>query len=578
MLERQLSQPLREKLPAEIAYLKYMAKNIYHEEPGLTDLIKYDLDTFFDEYFNVCIFGDGLTAIKRHKYHERISREDHEKILALIEHLESIENGSIDCTDQALINSYGNGYTQEAGLPAWAESTPLLQLLLKKRATLVEHKNSTAENLIIAGDIVKRGTDLAEDIVSTLRSANLLETLSNESMRATVGGLNIINVTYEFLKGGYDFITAYNGDDNHRPELLAESGMRTAWSFTGILTIVLYLAKVLFLPIALLGISIVMLPIFIAILAKDTWLYFEAKSNEKESSEFDTDSEFNQELERLNEKLKNSSLTPEEFYQLASMEHRQANDNKILKEAAREMRYTAIDLGAYFFIAAASCTAITAYYLTYPMQILIGKIALAATIIGVTVATAAKIWKSRKSIAKAAGIIYDWCKEKICNLYDWAKEKICHLYYLCGEKISDLFKTDKPKHEMINNIQFDITLPNDYSDYRSGISSDSLENSVGKNTFVQEQDNFIEPIEIEIKQTKSDSKLSLSKKQIPSTKVFEFKNQDAMQKPKTRERTNSTPVLLPSMATSHFTTFSKPLRHLDNQANKKIVQSHSYKF
>lgn len=501
-----VSDSMREILKGEIAHLKDLSKNIYYESPGLIDYIKHDL---------------GIKSLVfKNKYYERITREDNEKILELIPFLEFIvDNKDAPYTNQQVVDAYGKGYTNQTGLPVWVKSTPLFQAILKKEKQLAENpelaeqKNTLSENLIIAGDLVKRTTDLIEDLTSTLRSANLLAALPADTLRATIGGLNLCNVTYEFLKGLYDFSTAYSGDDNHRPDLLAESGMRTMWSFSGILTCVLYMTKVLFLPVALLGISIVMVPIFVALLVKDTVLYFEAKEKEHESS--NSASQFNLALNELEKK--ENELDYADLYQLASMQHRQEADPAILKNAKRELKYTAIDLGAYLFIALASCSAITAYYFTSPIQMIIGKVALAATIIGVTTATAAKIWKSREEIKLFAKIVYNYCEEKILLAYNY-----------CKKKILGLFTNEQPNQAEINHAQYEA-IPNDAS--RSS-PDNSIDGKRSTASIKKRMQSYEEPLR-------------------------SAKHKKDTLKPHTRPRSKSVGAI-PSVATLPFTKFSQP--------------------
>jgi hypothetical protein len=303
------------------------------------------------------------------------------------------------------------------------------------------------------------------------------------------------------------------------------------------------------------------------ILAVDTYLYVEAKNKDEESSEFNTESDFNKALESLLSKQKETSLSPAELYQLASMQHRQANDNKIRKEAAREVRYTAIDLGAYFFIAAASCSAITAYYFSAPIQAIIGNAALAATIIGVTIATAAKAWKSRAAIAKAVIAIHEWCNENIYSpIHEWCKENIYIPIYEWGkEKMLNIFKQYKnmTAETKTKNIQYETLtsdIPSDASDCH--LSGDhSLDFSLKKTpstltTILAMQENDLTAGHVSDISPES----NLAKKDEETTPVITI----------VKTKQSTTPK---SISTSPLATFSPPTKNVDNTHSKKTLST-----
>jgi len=399
-----MPQVKQEILDNEIKYLQEIRK-LYRPEPGFLDLI---LNGLHELAYNEC--KPGMRALTQEekaarKYLERLSKEDAENIDALITWLQGI-NETYVLSPEELCNRYTQGYTVETGLPAWVKSTTLFSTHFNK---LNKHENTTAEKMIIAGDIVKWVANEAEDAITTLRSANLLAGLSKDGIRDAIGAFNLLNVVFEFLKGGYDFIKAYTNDDKNRADLVSESAMRTTWSLMGVIPCILYIAKVLMLPITLICVSIVMIPVFTGLLIKDTLIYMDAKDNEEESSS----DVFNQVLADLETEKENAPLNAIKNYQLVSMQHRKDGDANLVEKAKTEVIYTAIDLGAYFLIALASCSTIAVHYFTAPVVAIINQVALALTIIGVVVATVAKLYKAREAIAEMAVSFYEYCKEKL---------------------------------------------------------------------------------------------------------------------------------------------------------------------
>lgn len=425
-MQHKLTQnEIRDSLSREIAYLFFLRDEVYYEEPGFFDYLADDIKD---------VFGIERPPRKsRHKYHIKITREDRDNIKNLIDYLEDVKqtltnNPSAEINIQEFINSYAKGYTDATGLPAWVKSTLFLRATFENPA-IDEQEKTLIEKLILCGDMLKRLTDLAEDTFSTLRSASLLSGISNDSLRNIIGAFNVVNFSFEFGKGIHDFHEANTGDAKYRPELLAEAGMRSSFSLLGVVACTLYILKILLLPFFLLVTSIVMLPIFVVLLAKDTWIYFDAKREAEESAIENTDSEFNKELARLL-KIDKDKLTDAEHYQIASMQYRQKNDPIALTNAKREMKYTGIDLLAYLFIALASCAAISVFFATLPVQIIIGKCALAATIIGVTTSTIAKIIKHRHTILDTLKSIHNYLDEKVYTpVYDALEKNIAAITF-----------------------------------------------------------------------------------------------------------------------------------------------------
>ena len=284
----------------------------------------------------------------------RISEGDYKKFLSIKESLENSKDILVSKDD------YEKGCTQLEGLPVSAQCSPLyLELTNHIPTTLPKHVYTWAENFISFIDFTKRGTtDLAEDTVSTLRMAGILATLSELGTRMIIGLLNLINVVFEFGKALRDLYLAFISDDEFRTEHMIEATSRVAFALLGTITCLLYLCGAILLPFALLAVSAVTLPIFVATLIKDTYLYFKAKEMKEESCKDSFITEYNVLYAKENK-------TPAEVYQLGTMERRlkdeKFNDKQAFLDAEREMSFAAVETISYLFIATGSALSLAIF-------------------------------------------------------------------------------------------------------------------------------------------------------------------------------------------------------------------------
>ena len=200
------------------------------------------------------------------------------------------------------------------------------------------------ENAISIFNTIKRLTDLTEDTISTLRVAGILASMSEPLIRGVIGGLNLLNVYFELFTSIYDLIKAYASKQRFRLTHMTTAGLRAGFAAAGMLISILYLANVLLLPFALVGISAAVLPIFITTVLKDIYLHYKAK------------------------------------------------DQKEFLETERELAFSTIEMLAYLLIAVGSILSLVIFF--NPAVLPAASIAaLAVTVIGVTITTSAKIFQ-----------------------------------------------------------------------------------------------------------------------------------------------------------------------------------------
>ena len=142
------------------------------------------------------LYSDQKSCLNTNSKFARISDEDFAKIDAirnLIIHSRLITK-----------EHYNAGCTQKTGLPVWVQCSPYYsELSNNMHDTLPEHQADYIETAFEIGDTTKRGADLAEDTLSTFRVAGLLQKIHEPLMRAVIGGLVLLNLTFEFVKSIY---------------------------------------------------------------------------------------------------------------------------------------------------------------------------------------------------------------------------------------------------------------------------------------------------------------------------------------------------------------------------------------
>lgn len=412
----------------EKAYLTFLA-SLYEEEPGHLESLPV-------------LFGFRKARPGKRKPHQiKITEADFKTINSLLHYLNETTPDEACC--KLLKKTYERGCNQSTGLPVWAKDSQLYMQLIpdNEENVLPEEETHFMDKFSAGGDKIKRFSDLAEDTISSaIRMPGGLIKIPENVVHGAVGGTNLGNTSFEFIKALWDFYIAYKMKDaRFRPENLADAGMRINLSSIGISVCALYLAGILLTPFALAGIAMVTLLIYLLPFLKNGYIYFAhlKKDFEKSSSE-----EFLNERDKLAEELQSLEIelnalqttiendlrknmkTPEELesgigrkhisyeklqkeyfakkYQLASINHRINHDKTAYLQAWDDFKMSAIELAGYVLVASGAFLGLAIFI--SPAGPIVASLAFIAAVSGVGIITACKFLPS---IIKAASFAYN---------------------------------------------------------------------------------------------------------------------------------------------------------------------------